>query len=98
MISDQSLITGMVLQMVGGRGTSDVLPLQKGGMENVLAMLKKGHKTIWVVFTWLIEVLLMLKRGTKRFHLLKRRGGGCKRFYPVLRRGGGGGSQKVSDP
>ena len=29
---------------MGGRGASQVLPLQKGGTENVSAMLKEGHK------------------------------------------------------
>ena len=32
------------------RGAREVLPLQKGGAEKVLAMLKGGHKTFWGSF------------------------------------------------
>ena len=35
---------------MGGRGAREVLPLRKGGVENVLAMLKGGHKKFWGSF------------------------------------------------
>ena len=33
-----------------GGGACEVLPLRKGGVENVLAMLKGGHKKFWDSF------------------------------------------------
>ena len=31
----------------GGGGACEVLPLQKGGAEKVLAILEEGHKKFW---------------------------------------------------
>ena len=61
-------------------------------MEKVLAMLKGGGggdtESFEVVLTWELEVLAILKKGAKCFHLLKRgRGGGGGGGYPVLRGG-----------
>ena len=50
-----------------------------------------------VVLTWKLEVLAILKGGTKCFHLLKRKGGRAhKTFYPALT-GQEEGLIKVSD-
>ena len=35
---------------MGGGGACEVLPLQKGGTETVLAMLKGGHNKFWGSF------------------------------------------------
>ena len=67
-----------------GGGICEVLPLQKGGAEKALAMLKGGNNTFGVVFMWL----------SCRFSHIEE-GGGHEKFYPVLR---GGGAQNVSDP
>ena len=69
-----------------GRGAYEILPRRKGGAENVLAMLEWGTNSFGVVSTWQLEVLAILKGGTKSFHSLK---GGHEKFYPVLGRGGG---------
>ena len=59
-----------------GRGVaSEVLPLQKGGAEKVLAMLKGGTTSFEVVLTWELEVLAIVMGGTKSFHPLKGGGG-----------------------
>ena len=47
---------------------------EKWGAEKVLAMLKGGTKSFGVVFTQLLEVLAILKRGRKMFPLFKRGG------------------------
>ena len=49
----------------GGGGASDVLPLQKGGMRKVLAILKwgGGTKRFVVVLTRVLEVLTILEGG-----------------------------------
>ena len=45
---DWSLITGRGGGLQNGRGAREVLPLQKEGLEKVLAMLKGGgHKKYW---------------------------------------------------
>ena len=63
-------------------------------VENVLAILKGYAKSFEVVFTWVLEVLAILKGSTQGSHTLKRQGvggggGGQRRFNPVLRGGGG---------
>ena len=53
-VRDWSLITGRGrgggYKTRGGGGACEVLPLQKGGAEKVLAMLKGGHKQFWGSF------------------------------------------------
>ena len=50
-IRDWSLITGRGGgYKTGGGGACEVLPLRKGGVEKVLAMLKGGHKKFWGSF------------------------------------------------
>ena len=64
-----------------GGGSSEVLPLQKGGTEKVLAILKVVGggggctKSFRVVLTRVLEVLTILEGGTTAFHPLKRGGG-----------------------
>ena len=50
-IRDWSLITGRGGYKMGG-GAREVFPLRKGGggAENVLAILKEGHKKFWGSF------------------------------------------------
>ena len=59
---------------MGGRAC-EVLPPQKGGAGKVSAMLKGGGggrtTSFGVVFTWLLEVLAILKGWCKRFLCLK---------------------------
>ena len=76
-----------VLQYRRGGGTSEDLPLQKGGLEKVYAMLKGCAKSFEVVLMQELEVIAILKEGTENVNPLK--GGGRKRFYPVLRTGRG---------
>ena len=61
---------GVATKRYGGGGASQVSPLQKGGTEQVVAMLKGegGHKRCWCSFNL---VLAMLKRSAKVFHPLK---------------------------
>ena len=69
---------------------SEVLPLQKGGMEKVLTMLKGGTNRFEVVLTREFKVLAKLMvggRGVKGFHPLKGGGGGAGKVLPCL--GGG---------
>ena len=48
---DWSLITGRGgYKTGGGGGAREVLPLRKGGMDKVLAILKGGHKKLWGSF------------------------------------------------
>ena len=62
-------------------GASEILPLQKGRADIILAMLKwgGGTKCSEIVSTQELEVLA----------LLMEEGGGAKRFYPFKRGGGG---------
>ena len=57
-------------------------------VENVLAILKGYATSFEVVFTWVLEVLAILKGSTQGSHTLKRQGVGQRRFNPVLRGGG----------
>ena len=47
--SGKSLITGMGGYKMGG-GAREVLPLRKGGMDKVLAIVKGGDKKFWGIF------------------------------------------------
>ena len=89
LLRDWSLITGRgAIKREGG--ACEVLPLRKrvggGGAEEVLAMLKGGHKSFGIVFMPQLEVLAILNEGG---------GGGAikvsteffKKFYSVLRVG-----------
>ena len=63
-----------------GKGEHDVIyiPTKRGGRDKVLAMLKGGTTSFWVVLTW---VLAILRGGATRrikFPVLKRKG--CKKF------------------
>ena len=73
-------------------GGSEVLPLQKkGGVENVLDMLKGGHNKFEVVLMWEFDVLAIVMGGAQSFHFLK---GGVQNILPCLEEG----TQKKSDP
>ena len=50
-IRDWSLIMGRGWLQNGRGGAREVLPLRKGGVEKVVAMLKWGTKSFGVVFT-----------------------------------------------
>ena len=54
----------------GGGGVSEVLPLQKGEVEKVLAVLKGGGGTtsFEVVSTWELEVLAIVMGGAMSSH------------------------------
>ena len=82
-----------MLQRGWGGGKSSLTPTKRG-VKQVLTILKGagvGTEGFWVVLTWELKVLAILKGDTKGAHPLK---GGRKKFYPVLR---GWGPQKVSD-
>ena len=49
----------------------DVLPLQKRGLEKVVAMLKGCTKSVGIVLTWKLDVLAIMNGGTKEFSPLK---------------------------
>ena len=74
-LRDWSLIIGRGWggYKTGGGGASEVLPLRKVGAEQVLAMLKAGHKTFWSSFYAVV------------FSHTDRGGGGAKSFHPVKR-------------
>ena len=50
LLGDWSLITGRGGATKQEGRACEVLPLQKGGVEKVLAMLKGGHKMFWGSF------------------------------------------------
>ena len=49
-VRDWSLITGRGGGYKTAGGAREVLPLRKGGTENILAILKGGHKAFWGSF------------------------------------------------
>ena len=73
----------------GGGGASEILPLQKGRADIILAMLKAGGggtKCSEVVSTQELEVLaiLMGEGGRCKKFPPFQNGGGREKFYPVL--------------
>ena len=58
-----------------------------GGEGEVLAMLKRGHKSFGVVFTQLLEVLAILNGGGGAKNVSALLKEGREQFYPVLRWG-----------
>ena len=72
---------------VGWGEASEVLPLQKGGTQTVLAILKRGTDSFEVVLTWELEVLAILIGGANSSRALKG-GWGARTVLPCLEGGG----------
>ena len=83
-LRDRSLITGKEEggYKTRGGGKSSFTPTKSGVEKSFSHARGEGTNSFEVVLTWELEVLAILKGGTKSFHPLK---WGWEKFYTVLR-------------